>query len=229
MTSSPATQSIRVGLGRSNVVIVICTVLFLGIISVVSIVGSLRDPNAPLGFFIGGLFGAVLVYFLIKMGPFLRPRSFEFAPDGFRFWHGEENAHIPWEHVLAIGVGYEKKPEDPEELTVPLSLDDVVDMAKERISGELYDRITEVLHVSDKRRLGLEIFPRSPELFGAYPRLRPYVKRQDPPAAKLPGEAWRLPLPPVASIAREASRGAEAFHPAGWLGWYVRDWDEPKR
>jgi hypothetical protein len=223
-------QTISVGLGRSNVVTALAVALFLAAIAVAGIVGSIKDPGAPLGFVIGGLFTVVLIYFLIKVGPVLRPRAFEFAPDGFRFWHGRDNVFIPWVHVFAIGVEYEVKPEDPPELKMPpTSVDAVLDAAKDKVADFLNDKITEALQISGKRRLGLEIYPRAPELFSAYPRLQPYIRRQPPPRPGLPPDAWRLPLPPVVAIAQQVSNGAWAFFRPGWIGWYARAWNEPTR
>lgn len=223
MTRAEEIGSIRVGLGRSNITVVVAMVLFLGGITGVSIYGSIQDPSAPLGFYIGGLFGLVLLFFLTKVATFLKPRAFEFGPDGFRFWHGNDNEYIPWSEVAALGVAYEAKPEDPPPaLRVPDSVEDEV---KDRIKEYAADKAKEVLHVSDKRRIGLEIFPVAPELFARHPRLKPYVKRLAPPGSmSSQSSGWRLPLPPVVSIAQEAGRGAETFAPTRWLGWYARQW-----
>src|SRR5262245_2690835 len=154
MTMPRTQQTLRVGLGRSNVVTAVAVALFLAAIAVVGIGGSIRDPDAPLGFFIGGLFTVVLIYFLVKVGPVLRPRAFEFAPDGFRFWHGRENVFIPWVHVYAVGVGYEIKPEDPPELKMPpMSVADVMDSANDQGKDFLNDTVTEALQISGKQRL----------------------------------------------------------------------------
>ena len=215
--------SIRVGLGRSNVVVVLAVAAFLAGITVAGIAGSVKNPDAPLGFVIGGLFGLVLVYFLVKIGPLLRPRAYEFGRDGLRFWHGKENVYLPWSQIAAIGVGYEAKPEDKPEITVPTSVEDAV---KERVQGYLKDQAMEVLHVSDKRRLGLEVYPVDAALFDRQPRIKPYVKQLTPPGApkSTPQGAWRLPLPPVIGIAQEVGRGVQTYAPRQWLGWYARRW-----
>jgi hypothetical protein len=223
-TPGGAAGSIRVGLGRSNVVLVIGMILFLGTISFVSIRGSLRDPSAPLGFYIGGLFGLVLLFLLVKIGPLVRPRAYEFGPDGLRFWHGSDNVFIPWGDIIAIGVGYEAKPQEKPALKIPGSIEEVV---TDRVKDFLNDKAQEALQISGKRRIGIEVYPVTAELFGKYPRLRPYVTRLRPVEPSLPSDVWRLPLPPVMSIAQEAGRGAQTYAPARWLGWYARPWNEP--
>lgn len=223
MTRNEETGSIRVGLGRSNLTVVAAMILFLSGITAVSVYGSIKDPSAPLGFYIGGLFGLVLVYFLVKVRVFLRPRAFEFAPDGFRFWHGDDSEYLPWNEVAAIGVGYEAKPGDPAPaLRVPGSVQDEI---KDRVHRYATDQAMELLHVSDKRRLAMEIYPVAPELLDRHPRLKPYLKRLSPPGSpSSQSSAWRLPLPPVIAIAQQAGRGAETFAPTRWLGWYARRW-----
>ena len=217
-------ESIRVGLGRSNVVLALGMLVFLGGFSLVALLTSV--PDYPVGIVLGAIFGVLAVYWAIKLPLFLRPRSFEFALDGFRFWHGGENIYVPWADVLAVGIGFEAKPEEKAKLKVYASVEDA---AKEKVAEILHERADEALQISGKRRLGLEIYPRSLEAFARYPRLKPYVKRLVPPEAYLPSDAWRLPLPPVMTIAQEAGRGARTFLPAGWLGWYAREWDEPAR
>jgi hypothetical protein len=198
-------------------------IVFLGGISAVAIYGSIKDPSAPLGFYIGGLFGLVLLFFLSKVATFLKPRAFEFGPDGFRFWHGNDNEYFPWDEVAAIGIGYEAKPDDPEPaLRVPGSVRDEV---KDRIQRYATEQAMEVLHVSDKRRIAVEIYPIAPEVLARHPRLKPYVKPLAAPGSPArQSSAWRLPLPPVISIAQQAGRGAETFAPTRWLGWYARQW-----
>lgn len=223
MTRSGEIASIRVGLGRSNLTVVIAMILFLGGITGVSIYGSIKDPGAPLGYAIGGLFGLVLLFFLAKVPTFVKPRAFEFGPDGFRFWHGNDAEYIPWSEISAIGVGYESKPDDPPPaFRAPGSIEDEV---KDRIKEYAAEQANEMLHVSDKRRIGLEIYPIAPDLLARHPRLKPYVKPLAPPGSRSSqSAAWRLPLPPVVAIAQEAGRGAQAFAPTRWLGWYARRW-----
>jgi hypothetical protein len=223
MTRSGEAAGIRVGLGRSNLTVVIAMIAFLGGISGVAIYGSIKDPSAPLGFYLGGLFSLVLLYFLAKVPAFLKPRAFEFGPDGFRFWHGNDAEYIPWGEISAIGIGYQAKPADPRlALRVP---GPPADETKDRIQGYATERAQEILHVSDKRRIGLEIYPMAPDLFARHPRLKPYIKALAPPGSPASqSSGWRLPLPPVVAIAQEASRGAQTFAPTRWLGWYARQW-----
>jgi hypothetical protein len=223
MTRTGEIAGIRVGLGRSNLTVVIAMIVFLGGITAVSIYGSAKDTSAPLGFYIGGLFGLVLLYFLSKLPAFLKPRAYEFGPDGFRFWHGNDAELIPWQEIAAIGVGYEAKPADRAPgLRVPGSLEDEV---KDKIQEYAAEQAREVLHVSDKRRLALEIYPTAPDLMILHPRLKPYVKPLIAPGSRASQSvAWRMPLPPVVAIAQDASRGAQAFAATRWLGWYARRW-----
>jgi hypothetical protein len=201
-------------------------VAFLGWITYVSIRGSLREPDAPLGYVIGGLFGAVLVFLLVKLPVLLRPRSLEFSADGLRFWHGSQHVHIGWDDVVALGIGYEQAPEEKAGLRVPTSVQDEV---KERVAGYLSDRAQEALQISGKRRIGLEIYPRRLSVAEEYPKLRPYWKDLTPPEGGLPPAGWRLPLPPVLAIAQEIGRGAQLYQPHRWLGWYARRWAPPSR
>src|SRR5262249_20609719 len=107
------------------------------------------------------------------------------------------------------------KPEDPPELKMPpMSVDAALDRAKEKVADYLNDKVTEALQVSGKRRLGLEIYPRGPELFAAYPRLRPSIRRQPPPRPGLPRQARARPGPAAGRVAAAAAAG-DLHRPAG--------------
>jgi hypothetical protein len=224
MNGSPAT-SVKVGLGRSNVVLALGMVVFLGWITFVSIKGSIEEPDAPLGYVIGGLFGFVLIFLLIRLPVFLRGRSLEFDAEGLRFWHGAQHVLIRWDDVVAVGIAYEQPPEETPKLHVPSSVEDEV---KGRVADFLNDQAHEVLQISNKRRIALEIFPRQLAAVQAYPRLKPYWQTWTPPQGGLPPAGWRLPLPPVVTIAQEIGRGAQAFQPNRWLGWYAKPWAPPR-
>jgi len=224
MNGSPAT-SVKVGLGRSNVVLALGMVVFLGWITFVSIKGSIQEPDAPLGYVIGGIFGLVLIFLLIKLPVFLRGRSLEFDADGLRFWHGTQSVLIRWDDVVAVGIAYEQAPDEKPKLHVPSSAEDEV---KGRVAGFLNDQAHEALQISGKRRIGLEIYPRRLAAAAAYPKLKPYWQGLTPPEGGLPAEGWRLPLPPVVAIAQEIGRGAQTFQPYRWLGWYAKPWAPPR-
>ena len=68
----------------------------------------------------------------------------------------------------------------------------------------------------------LELFPSRPDVPARFPRLKPYWKRLPPPAAGLPDWAWRFPLPPVVSIARQIDEAIRLFAPRHRIGWFPR-------
>ncbi|NUR73541.1 MAG: hypothetical protein HOU81_22200 [Hamadaea sp.] len=221
MNGSPS-SSVKVGLGRSNVVLALGMVVFLGWITFVAVKGSIQEPDAPLGYVIGGIFGLVLIFLLIKLPVFLRGRSLEFDAAGLRFWHGSRHVLIRWDDVVAVGIAYEQAPQDAKpKLHIPSSVQDEV---KGRVADFLNDQAHEVLQISGKRRIALEIYPRQLAAIEAYPKLRPYWQTLAPPEGGLPPAGWRLPLPPVVTIAQAVGRGAETYQPHRWLGWYARAW-----
>lgn len=92
------------------------------------------------------------------------------------------------------------------------------------VTDHLAGQAAELLQVSDKRRIALEIYPARPDAGQWYPKLQPYWKALAPPAAGVPPYGWRFPLPPVVSIAQDIDRGLWTFQPRRRLGWYPRPW-----
>jgi hypothetical protein len=213
----------RIGLGRSNASVALLVLAFLAIVVVVSARGGWTSSDASAritGFGIAGAFAVPLVLMLVKLPRLLRPRYVVIDLTGLHIEHGRESVVIPWPEIVAFGIGYGVAPTEP--MKVPTSEDDVKDMAKEYLAGQA----REVLQISDKRRLALEIYPIHPAAEDRYPRLRPYWKRDAPPVRGLPDFLWRFPLPPVVPIGQAIERAARMVVPQRWLGWVPRRWEE---
>ena len=219
--SGPA--PVRVGLGRSNVVVALAVLGFLGWIVWAGGHGAYTADSTSarvLGYGIAALFAVPLVMMLRALPRFLSPRQVIVDAESLRIQHGREQVVLPWSELAAVGIGYQRAPDEP--APMPTTEDE----AKEAVQDFLSERAHEALQVSGKRRIALEIFPVRPEAVDAFPRLKPYWQRQ-PPAAGLPALWWRFPLPPVDSIARQIATGIQATRPDRWVGWQPRDWSEP--
>jgi membrane protein YdbS with pleckstrin-like domain len=209
----------KVGLGRSNVVAALAVLAFLCWIIWAGAHGgwtATEKSARVLGFAIAGVFAVPLVMMLWALPRFLRPRYIVVDQDGLGITHGRQRVTVPWSSVLAVGIGYEQAPaERPHR---PTTVDELKDAAKDYLT----DRASEALQISGKRRIVLEIYPTHPGAVGQVPRLRPYWTEQPPPAAGLPAQAWRFPLPPVVSIGEAVARAVHGVAPQRWLGWFPR-------
>jgi hypothetical protein len=219
----PAVPSqVRVGLGHSNLVVTLGVLTFLGLVVGVGAYGAATSDDASarvLGFGLAGLFAIPLVMLLFALPRFLSPRYVVFDAGGLRIQHGKQEVAIGWPHLVAVGIGYELATAPPPGLP-PTSIDGLKDAVKDYAAG----KAAEVLHVSDKRRIALEIFPYRPDAVQWFPKLKPYWKQLPPPVAGIPPYGWRFPLPPVVSIAQQIDQGARSFQPHRRLGWYPRPW-----
>jgi hypothetical protein len=212
---------VRVGLGRSNASVVVLVLAFLLVMVGVGGYGGWTSTQVSarvIGFGVAVLFMVPLVMLVVRLPRLLRPRWVVLDASGLRIQHGREEVVVPWPEIVAFGLGYQVPP--AKRLTVPLSSDDVKDMAQEYLAG----RVREALQVSDARRIALEIYPWHPAAERHYRRLAPYWKRDVPPVAGLPDFLWRFPLPPVVSIGQAVERGARVVAPQRWLGWFARPW-----
>jgi hypothetical protein len=218
-------EALRVGLGRSNAVV---TVLLLGFLGWVVWAGahgawtSTETSARVLGVGFAVAFAIPLVMLLRFLPRFLSPRYVVVDEAGVAIQQGKQTVVVAWHEVTAIGIGYEIEP--PTSGKIPNSLGGLTDAAK----GYLADQVSEALQISGKRRLVLEIFPVRPDAVDLVPRLKPYWKSLPPPAAGLPEWGWRFPLPPVVSIAQQIAGGLRSRAPRHWLGWFERPWSATK-
>jgi hypothetical protein len=213
---------VRVGLGRSNAVVTLAMLAFLGIVvAVAASSAATADYRSAriLGLGIAGLFAIPLVMLLFALPRFLAPRYVVLDAGGLRIQHGKQEVAIGWPQLVAVGIGYEQAAAEPPGLP-PTSVDQLQDAVKDYLAGQA----AELLHVSDKRRIALEIFPYRADAVEWFPKLKPYWKPLPPPMAGLPPYGWRFPLPPVVSIAQAIDQGARTCQPRRRLGWYPRPW-----
>jgi hypothetical protein len=216
MTEQPP---VKVGLGRSNAVVTLALLLFLGGLTGVAAYGGLRASGSArvLGLGIALIFAVPLVMLLRALPKFLSPRYVVVDAEGLHILHGKERVSLPWPEVVAVAIGYERAPDEP--YSPPRSLEAVQDdAAKDRLAQQ----VQEALHVSGRRRLALEIFPARADALDRVPRLKPYGKRLPPPVAGLPEVRWSFILPPVVEIAERIAGAVRVSQPNRWLGWIVR-------
>lgn len=202
-------------------VVALAVLAFLGWITWAGLHGAWTSTEKSaqiLGYAIGGFFGVLLAVWLWRLPLFLSPRYVILDAVGLSIRHGKEQITVPWQELVAVGIGYEIAPEERAKLTDYLS----PDAAKDRLKTVLTEQAEEALQVSGKRKLSLEIYPAYPEAVDRYPRLKPYWKPSQPPRQGLPPWQWHFPLPPVMSIARAIGMGAYTVRPERWLGWYPR-------
>jgi hypothetical protein len=216
-----APDQIKVGLGRSNAVVTLAMLVFLGLIVGYATYGGINTDDSSaryISFGLAGLFAIPLAMLLFALPRFLSPRYVVFDATGLHIQHGREQVTVPWPDVVALGIGYEQA--EAERPKTPTSVDGL----KELITGYLTDKVSEPLQVSDKRRIALEIYPVRLDAVHQFPKLAQYWIALPPPVEGVPSVGWRFPLPPVVSIAEEIDRGAHAFQPDRRLGWYPRPW-----
>jgi hypothetical protein len=217
---------VRVGLGRSNIVVALAVLAFLCWVVWAGAHGAWTSDNTSakvIGYGVAGAFAVALVMLLVALPRLVSPRYVVVDAFGLRIQHGRREVLLPWPELLAVGVGYQQAP--AEKVKVPTSAEELQDAAKEYLAG----KASEALQVSGKRRLALEIYPARPDAVERYPKLKPYWQAQPPPAHGLPPWHWRFPLPPVVSIAQAISSGLYGFAPRHFLGWIPRPWSEPGR
>jgi hypothetical protein len=169
-----------------------------------------------IGYGVAVVFGVPLVMLLWALPRFLSPRAVIVDGHGIAISHGRERVAIGWPDLHAVGIGYERTPDEAAKL--PTNADEI----KEAIKEYVVDEASEALHISAKRRLVLELFPSRPDAPARFPRLKPYWKRLPPPAAGLGEWAWRFPLPPVLPIARQIDDAIRTFAPRHRLGLFPR-------
>jgi hypothetical protein len=216
MTAGQA-QSIKVDIGRASAVAVVMAVLVfaaLGAGGVYAAVDSQETGVRVIGYVIAGLCGLLLLAFVTAIPRLLKRRGLEFDGHGVHFWYGQERVLLPWSEVAAVGIGYEQPPDLP---TLPLSVQGAV---QDYLGG----KIKEAVKLDGKRSVAVEIFPVDPAATTRHPILAGYRREQPAPAAGLPAQRWRLPLPPVVGVARGVERGVRTFQEQRWLGWFARPW-----
>jgi hypothetical protein len=215
---------VKVGLGRSNAVVTLGLLVFLGWVVWAAGYGAWTSTETSprvLGAGIAVLFAIPLVMLLRFLPRFLSPRYVLVDEAGVAIQHGRELVVVPWHEVAAVGIGYEIEPTSTK---IPQSLGGLKDAAHDYV----VDQVSEALQISAKRRLVLEIFAVRPDAVDLVPRLKPFWKALPPPAAGLPEWGWRFPLPPVVSIAQQIAGGLRSRAPRHWLGWFARPWSATK-
>jgi hypothetical protein len=220
-------EQVKVGLGRSNAVVTVAMLAFLGLIVGYAAFGAANASDSSariLGFGFAGLFGIPLVMLLFALPRFLSPRYVILDATGLHIQHGREKVTVAWPDVVAVGFGYEHP--DDKKFELPTSLEDAKDMVtgKSLVVGYLSDKAAEALQVSGKRRIALEIYPARLDAVHHIPKLAAYWTALAPPVEGVPSVGWRFPLPPVVAIAKEIDHGVHAFQPERRLGWYPRPW-----
>jgi hypothetical protein len=210
---------VKVSLGRSNVVITLAVLAFLCWIVWAGAHGGWTATETSarvIGYGVALLFAVPLVMLLFALPRFLSPRAVTVDAHGIAISHGRERVAMAWTDLHAVGIGYERIQGEVQKL--PTSADEV----KEAIKEYVVDEASEALHISAKRRIVLELYPVRPDAPARFPRLKPYWKRLPPPAAGLSDWAWRFPLPPVMSIARQIDDAIRLFAPRHRIGWFPR-------
>lgn len=220
-------DQIKVSLGRSNAVVTLAMLAFLGLIVGYATYGGVTTADSSarfISFGLAALFAIPLAMLLFALPRFLSPRYVVCDAAGLHIEHGREKVTVPWPDVVAVGIGYEHPGAQKPEL--PTSLEDLKDMAtgKSLVVGYLSDKAAEALQVSDKRRIALEIYPARLDAVHHFPKLAAHWTSLPPPVEGVPSIGWRFPLPPVVAIAQEIDRGLDAFQPERRLGWYPRPW-----
>jgi hypothetical protein len=226
---------VRVGLGRSNAVVTVALLLFLGGLVVAGGIGAVTASSSSarvIGGVVAAAFAVPLLMLLRALPRFLAPRHVVFDVYGLHLEHGRRRVSVPWREVMAVGIGRQLAPGESAARTVRDGVTDLVmnrgdvgELAKGRVQGALSAGAAEALQVSGKRRLALEIYPFRWDAVHRYPDLGPYWKQSPPPNAGLPAAHWRFPLPPVVSIGQAVGHGAQTFQPQRWLGWFDQPWD----
>lgn len=219
-TGLAAPQPVKVGLGMSNAVVFI---LMLGVVGALAVTGIYTGATSTgsarvFGIGFGALFAIPLVMLIIGLPRMLAPRHVMFEAAGVSILHGKRKVTVPWNDLVAVGIGYEEAP--AKEWKTPLTPNQLQDLAKDHAVG----KVQELLQLEGKRRYALEIYPARRTATEDYKLLKPYWKEQAPPAQGLPDVLWRFPLPPVDSIALKIGGGAQAVAPRHWLGWVPRPW-----
>lgn len=148
-----------------------------------------------------------LVALALRWRELLVPTGFVFDRRGLHYWRGSEQGLLEWSEIAAVGLGYEAPPE--------------------RISGlparKLEHRIADKI-VKDRRRITLDIFPKSAEAWDRAPALQGFRQSLDAPWPDVSGERWLILLPSRPGLHLRIRRGAERFAPDVWRGWFRRPW-----
>lgn len=204
-------SAVKVDLGRGSAVALLILLPVWAAMSagaIYTVVTAEETMVAIIGSFFALFFAIPLLFALINLKKLLAPRGLVFDARGVHYWQGGTWAWLPWEAVAAIGIGYDQPPELP-----ALTLQDYV---KDKLLDAMIDR---------RRRIAVEIFPIDPRAIAQQPLLARYRREGAAPAPGLPQVLWRLPLPPLGSLAVSVARGVQSFQPQRWLGWFER----PKR
>lgn len=121
----PAGQ-VRVGLGRSNGVIALAVLGFLGWIVWAGARGGWHAGESSLrylGFGVAAVFVIPLLMMLWALPAFLSPRYVLFDAHGVRIRHGRREAVVAWADLAGVGIAYQRAAEERTKL--PASVDEV--------------------------------------------------------------------------------------------------------
>ena len=199
---------VKVDLGRGSAVALV-TLLPVWILLCAAAVYAVVDAEETMVAIIGGFFALFfsipLVLVLFHLKKLLAPRGLLFDARGVHYWQGETWALLQWDAVAAVGIGYDQPPDLPA-LTPQ-------DYLKDKIIDALIDR---------RRRIAIEIFPADLRAVELQPLLARYRRDGPAPTQGLPRTRWRVPLPPMGSLAASVANGVQGFRPERWLGWFER-------
>jgi len=133
------------------------------------------------------------------------PMGFVFDRQGLYYWRGSERGALGWHEIAAVGIGFESPPEIP-------SLS----------PADLVSKVTLDKLIKDRRKMALEIFPRT--AWERAPALQVFRKNLEAPWPDVTGERWQIPLGPRPGLPGRITRGAQQFAPGLWRGWFRRPW-----
>jgi hypothetical protein len=141
----------------------------------------------------------------------LVPMGFVFDRRGLYYWRGQERGALGWHEIAAVGIGFESPPHIPA-------------LTPEALLKEMVQKVTVDKLIKDRRKMALEIFPRTAETWGRAPALHVFRRTLEAPWPDLIGERWQIPLPARPGLAGGITRGAQQFAPGLWRGWFRRPW-----
>lgn len=148
-----------------------------------------------------------LIALALRWRSLLVPTGFVFDRRGLYYWRGSEQGLLEWSEIAAIGLGYEAP---PERLGV---------LPARKLEHRIADKI-----VKDRRRVTLDIFPRTAEAWDRAPALQSFRHTLDAPWPDVSGERWLILLPARPGLPLRIRRAAERFAPDVWRGWFRRPW-----
>jgi hypothetical protein len=131
--------------------------------------------------------------------------GFVFDRRALHYWQGPERGALGWHEIAAIGIGFESPPDVP-------SLS----------PADLISKVTVDKLIKDRRKMALEIFPRT--AWERAPALQVFRRSLESPWPDVSGERWQIPLGRRPGLPGRITRAAQQFAPGLWRGWFRRPW-----